>query len=282
MIRMSSIGLGRWGKHIARELHELGALASYADTNAEHLKWGHTHLPGAHAHTVEEIAQDKRIDAVAIATPITTHHALVEYMVNAGKHVFIEKPFGTNVEGARRLTHVAEEQGLKLMVGYVYLYHPRYQEFKKHVAGKTLTEARAQWSKQGPFTVPLEINLLPHHIAFALDLFGTPEDVRIEHARGVETDLDELTTAFLYPERRFTSHISRLEEQKTHFLEANDTHHTVYRWDDVLVEEGPTPLRNELETFIHSISSGGPVTTDGAFAARVLTVYETVVKKLRQ
>jgi predicted dehydrogenase len=74
--------------------------------------------------TREAVFRDTSVDAVVIATPTSTHHALVKEALVAGKHVLSEKPLYTNYKEGLELVELAETRGLVLMVGHVYLFNP--------------------------------------------------------------------------------------------------------------------------------------------------------------
>jgi predicted dehydrogenase len=71
-----------------------------------------------------EILEARDIDAVAIATPVSTHYALAKQALAAGKHVFVEKPLAGSAAEARELIALAEGGGLVLMPGHTFLYSP--------------------------------------------------------------------------------------------------------------------------------------------------------------
>src|SRR4029078_5698885 len=72
----------------------------------------------------EELLAGETVDAVAIATPVSTHYELAAAALEAGKHVFVEKPMAGSVEQAEDLVVLAEERGLTLMPGHTFLYSP--------------------------------------------------------------------------------------------------------------------------------------------------------------
>jgi predicted dehydrogenase len=76
------------------------------------------------AQRYEDVLADDDVDAVAIATAVTTHYPLALAALQAGKHVFIEKPMaGSSVE-AEHLCATASARGLTLMPGHTFLYSP--------------------------------------------------------------------------------------------------------------------------------------------------------------
>ena len=72
----------------------------------------------------DDVLADDRVDAVAIATPVGTHHELAVAALRAGKHVFVEKPLASSVAEAEDLVVLAEDRGLVLMPGHTFLYSP--------------------------------------------------------------------------------------------------------------------------------------------------------------
>jgi predicted dehydrogenase len=74
--------------------------------------------------------QDDEVDAIVIATPIFTHHALAAACLDAGKHVFVEKPLASSVGEALDITRRAEEADLVLMCGHTFIYSPAVQMIK--------------------------------------------------------------------------------------------------------------------------------------------------------
>src|SRR5512132_4405643 len=94
-LRVAVIGAGYWGPNLVRNLNEAPGAdpVAVADLSPERLESIHKRFPAV-AVTTDHTAlfADKSIDAVCIATPVNTHRKLVEQALEAGKHVFVEKP----------------------------------------------------------------------------------------------------------------------------------------------------------------------------------------------
>ena len=73
---------------------------------------------------LDAVLADDGIDAVALATPVPTHADLAVKALEAGKHVFVEKPLAKSVADAERAVAAADAAGKKLMVGHLLEYHP--------------------------------------------------------------------------------------------------------------------------------------------------------------
>ncbi len=72
----------------------------------------------------DTLLEDPRLDAVAIATTVSTHYELAVRALEAGKHVFVEKPLASSSEEAIDLVRRAKTAGLVLMPGHTFLYSP--------------------------------------------------------------------------------------------------------------------------------------------------------------
>jgi predicted dehydrogenase len=88
--------------------------------------------------SVQDLLQDDTIDVIHVCTPNSTHHALAEAVLKAGKHVVCEKPLATNVQDATKLTELADMAGTVATVPFVYRFHPMIREARERVAsGRT-------------------------------------------------------------------------------------------------------------------------------------------------
>lgn len=82
------------------------------------------------------------VDVVDIVTPATTHAKMIKDAVNAGKHVFVEKPMTMNVDEAREIAKLVKEKNAIVQVGLHYRYHPFTEEVKKIIDSGQLGEIR--------------------------------------------------------------------------------------------------------------------------------------------
>src|SRR5690606_10348575 len=125
--RTALIGHGYWGRNLARNLNDLGALAAIAERDPAMRESAQAAYPETACHAdMEPVLADPEIAAVAIATPAATHGELVARALEAGKHVFVEKPLCLDVAEAERLAADAARRGRVLMVGHLLLYHPAF------------------------------------------------------------------------------------------------------------------------------------------------------------
>ena len=121
VVRTGVIGLGYWGPNLARNLSEHGRseLTWLCDLDAEAtLKMGARYPTARTTTDVSQMLADPELDAVAIVTPVSTHHALAAAALAAGKHVFIEKPLAASSAEALDLMRRADQAGLVLFPGH--------------------------------------------------------------------------------------------------------------------------------------------------------------------
>lgn len=133
-INIGLIGAGRWGPNLIGAFNRMNdvELTRIADLNPLALDALSNRFPALETTTsIELLLEDESIDAIAICTPVETHMELVQSSLNAGKHVFVEKPFGQEAEYCNRLCNLADEKGLQILVGHVFLFNKSIIELKK-------------------------------------------------------------------------------------------------------------------------------------------------------
>ncbi len=139
--RVAHAGVGGWGRNVARVVGELSDLAWICDTDDGRRSEVATRYPRARVTaSFEETLADDSVDAVVIATPVPTHYELAKQALEAGKHVFVEKPPAMRASEMEELVSLAEERGLVLMPGHLLLYHPGLRKVKELVDGGELGE----------------------------------------------------------------------------------------------------------------------------------------------
>jgi len=126
MIKTGVIGCGYWGPKLARNFAELddSHLAWVSDLRQDRLDHVAGLYPGVRTTRDHRDLWDSDIDAVAIATPMSTHHGLALEALRADKHVLIEKPLAASVADAAEIVDEAERRGLIVMVGHTFEYNP--------------------------------------------------------------------------------------------------------------------------------------------------------------
>jgi predicted dehydrogenase len=126
MIKVGLIGLGYWGPNLARVFQQtpMCEFAACADLDRQKLQKMVRQYPQVRTFDNAKDLFASDVDAVAIATNISTHYDLARQALLSGKHVFVEKPLTDNSEKALELAALAKKQGLILMAGHTFIYSP--------------------------------------------------------------------------------------------------------------------------------------------------------------
>ncbi len=322
-VRVAVVGLGYWGPNLARNFNALpdAELAWICDGSEEQLARVRQAFPSARTTTsFDDLLADAELDAVVLATPVPTHATLARRCLEAGKHVFVEKPLAQSVADAEEVVAAARRSERTLMVGHLLEYHPGLVRLKELVdsgelgdvhyiygnrlnLGKLRADENALWSL-GAHDVAVVLRLAEEEPVSA-HAFGEcymrddVEDVVFCYLRFPSGLAAHLHLSWLDPhkERRFTVVGSRrmatfddmaLEQKLTVYDKGFDQRFESYgeyiaRSGDVWSPSVPNdePLRLECRHFIDSITSGQPPRSDGESGLRVVRVLETLQRSLR-
>lgn len=131
--RVAVVGLGYWGPNLVRVLFERTDVDVrwICDSDQERLERICRRYPSATpTQHLDEVLLDPSVDAVLLATPVFTHYDLARQCMEAGKHVFVEKPLAPSSGQATQLIDYATRQDLVLMCGHTFLYSPPVRAVK--------------------------------------------------------------------------------------------------------------------------------------------------------
>ena len=139
--KIAVLGCGLWGRNVVRNFYNLNALGMVCDLDDENLAKVKEQYPDVKTtKDFHDILNDENIMGVVVVTPSHTHFKFVKAMLEAGKHVYVEKPISTVSQEARDLADLADSKGLVLMVGHLLLYHPAVNRLKMLVEEGVLGE----------------------------------------------------------------------------------------------------------------------------------------------
>jgi predicted dehydrogenase len=133
-VRVGVVGLGYWGPNLVRNLHEIdeAEVAWICDARPEALAKVGRRYPAVRRTTqLHDLLADDTLDAVLVATPVSSHYALASSALEAGKHVFVEKPLAGSAAESIDLVRLAEARGLVLMPGHTFVYSPPVVQIKE-------------------------------------------------------------------------------------------------------------------------------------------------------
>lgn len=194
------IGFGYWGPNLARNFHALpnADLSAIADANPKRLQKARTLYRSTrfYEHFNDLLASD--VEAVAIATPARSHYPLTRAALEAGKHVFVEKPLAMSVQEAEALVELAKTRGRVLMVGHVFEYNPAVRYIKQLLDEGGIGELYYLYSTRVNLgRIQTDINALwsiaPHDISILIYLLGQmPEAVSARGARYLHGQVEDV------------------------------------------------------------------------------------------
>ena len=167
MIRVGVIGYGYWGPNLVRNFFETqGAeVCSVSDLRPDRLSQVCGRYPTIHtSQNFRDLIEDPGIDAVAIATPVSTHYEIAHRALQEGKHVLVEKPLASNTDQVQRLMDLARRQNRVLMVDHTFVYTGAVRKIRELVDSGTLGEVYYYDS------VRINLGLFQHDVNVLWDL----------------------------------------------------------------------------------------------------------------
>lgn len=312
------VGCGYWGKNLIRNFYELGALHSVCDPNIEAAKLYASEY-NVNQYTFEEIINHPKIEGIVLAVPAPLHASMAIKSMNAGKHVFVEKPLAMNQDEAENMLITAKNNNVHLMVGHLLQYHPVFVAIRKIIKSGNLGKLKYIYSNRLSFgKVRAEEDVIwsfaPHDLSMILSLSDSkPISVRTEATSILQENISDIAKIFIDFESGLRSHVfvswlNPIKEQK--LIVIGDDAMVIFddtkSWDEKLciynhkikfrgkvtdllkadpkyikVEESE-PLQNECLHFLKSLSEGNTPLTDGKEGLEVLQILNSASLSLER
>lgn len=179
-MNVAVIGCGYWGPNLIRNFLSISGCTMdvCCDLDAHKLERMATLFRGIKVTShYEDILASREIDAVAIATPVSTHHRLAKKCLQANKHVMVEKPLAASAAECIDLINTAKEMDKVLMVGHTFEYSAAVNKTKEILQQGQLGEVLYISSARlnlGLFQPDINVvwDLAPHDISIILYLLG--------------------------------------------------------------------------------------------------------------
>ena len=203
---LACVGAGRWGRNLVRVFDGLPEveLAAVCDASQDIRQGLVRQYPDAQVVAdYGEVLADEKIQAVVLAVPAIDHFDTARQALEAGKHVYVEKPISLSYDHARQLTELAESRGLVLMVGHLMEYHPALRLLKQIVDAGELGEILYLYSERVNLGVVRQDenalwSLAPHDISMILHLVDEePESVSARGASYLQEGIEDVVFANL-------------------------------------------------------------------------------------
>lgn len=246
ILKIGLIGAGRWGPNLLGSLRRIEGveIKHVADKSKEAVQNLLTKFEGVVSHNdANSLMNLVDLDGIVIATPVETHLDLVEQALKAGKHVFVEKPFGKASDRCASLCELAEENKLEIMVGHVFLFNASILALKNIIDSGdlgTIMHLEAHRTNLGP--VRKDVNavwdLTSHDLSiFDFLLDSMPESVSCLGSCKLDKNVEDTSyTTFRYPSNILAhAHASWLNPRKVRQITViGDKKMAV--WDDLNLE----------------------------------------------
>jgi len=322
-VQLGVVGLGYWGPNLARNFESLpGSELRWCCDRAEEARARlRPAFPRARfTGELDDLLADAELDAIALATPVSTHAALARQVLEAGKHCFVEKPMAQSVPDAESVVEAARVADRVLMVGHLLEYHPGVRRLKEIAGSGELGDIHYIYSNRlnlGQLRADENAlwSLGAHDVSVVLHL---AEEEPLEcQARGesyMRSGIEDVVFCYLrfpsglaahlhlswldpHKERRFTVVGSRrmatfddmaLERKVTVYDKGFDEDGGNYgeyitRSGDIWSPRIPAlePLQIECEHFVHCLREGARPRSDGESGLRVVRVLEALQRSLQ-
>lgn len=320
-LKLAIFGAGRWGMNHIRTAASLlpheNIIVYDIDPAAEEKIKGIS--PNISFFTNDQTG-DYKVDfnAAIVATPAETHYELAKILLQAGKHVLVEKPITLEVGHAEDLHSISLEKNLKLMVGHVLLYHPAVTRMKQEIDNGMIGKLQYIYSNRLNLgAIRSEENILwsfaPHDISIIEYLTeDNPVEISAHGGDYVQNGVEDTTLTFLtYPNNVkvhiFVSWLHPFKEQrmvvigdkgmfvfedsiKTEKLKFykkgfRTVNRAVEKFDKdytVIDIENTMPLTEEHKHFYNAIINDTTPITDGKHAVEVLKILAEATKSLAE
>lgn len=230
MITLAQIGCGYWGPNLLRNFSALRdcRVKYLVDSNPERRTFVTTNYPATLAvESRAVVLADPEVSGVIIATPAGTHFHLAKEALEAGKHVFVEKPLATTVRDVDELGRLAKKHRLVLMVGHTFIYNAAVRYVRKMIEAGDLGEVRYIYSQRlnlGRIRSDIDAlwNFAPHDISIIQYWLGNPVPTSVfRHGRDfMQGGIDDVVFLNInYPNKVMANvHVSWLDPQKVRKL----------------------------------------------------------------
>ena len=214
-LRFGVIGWGYWGPKIARNLDSLphATVSMVADTDAHRLTKLVVNQPWIQTTTLLEEFFRSDVDAIVIATPVSTHFQLAREALLHGKHVLVEKPLTASVTEAEELVALAQEQQRVLMVGHTFEYNPAVNELRKLIQNGDLGKIYSielERLNLGLFRNDINViwDLAPHDLSILLYLLNQkPTQIKVQAHAHVQRNIHDVAHLDLEFDDGMNAHI---------------------------------------------------------------------------
>jgi predicted dehydrogenase len=299
-IRVGVIGAGAMGRNHARVLSTMESVefTRVYDNDAGRAAEVAAEFGTTVASSMEELLNN--VDAATVAAPTTFHLPLGLQLMDAGKHVFMEKPIADSVEAARKLIQKAADTGRILQVGHVERFNPVIAELEKRMDQPRFIEAH----RLSPFPnrstdIGVVLDLMIHDLevilhlvksdvvsvdAVGVSVLTSREDIANARLRFENGCVANITTSRISPDRLRKIRVFQSDAYLSldYFAQSGEIYFkgpTGISREEIALEK-QEPLRLELQAFTDCAASGARPKVGGQEAANALELALLITDKI--
>ena len=300
VLRVGVAGVGHIGSNHARIYAELPSVEFSAvyDIDAARGKAIAKKYAVTAAKSLEEFAD--LVDAVSVATPTSTHHAIAHPLLTLGKHLLVEKPITENTREASELVDLAARRRLVLQVGHVERFNPILSALEARLSHPRFIEAhRLSPYPDRSTDIGVVLDLMIHDLEVILHLVRSPvqhidavgvpvlsrgEDIANARLRFQNGCVANITSSRISPERM--RKIRVFQEDAYLSLDYQNQSGEVYRRVDGRITrekvqvEREEPLKRQLMSFAECASTGREPRVSGFQATAALELAVEITKRV--
>jgi predicted dehydrogenase len=287
------VGAGSWGRRLLpRVAPAFDIVAVVGSGRPESAAWCARNYPGIpYLDSLSKGLAFSALDAVFLATPTPTHAKLAFRSLEAGCHVFVEKPLTADPRDAIRVLAKAAERDLEVFIGYVYLFHPGLGFLRALAPPEDIESLQFNWVRP-QLTGNLHEELLCHDLAVSIALTDeVPRRIEV-----LEYDRATLRCIIELPSGRVCRSSMRVHEkgEKARAVEVRYVGEQAYTWRDdqvaaladpranLLLSAVGDPLSREVVAFRRAIDGTGPrMTADQRFSVGISRLLSDVGRSIR-
>ena len=139
-MRVVQVGTGGWGKNHTRILSQLEVLVAICDSDSGRSKEYGEKYSVNYYDSLDDLISSEEFDAAFVITPTSTHNAIATKLIEAKKHVFVEKPLTYDSSEGEKLKELAEKNKVILSCGYIERFNPAVHTVKNYLKEKKYGE----------------------------------------------------------------------------------------------------------------------------------------------
>ncbi|MBH49874.1 MAG: oxidoreductase [Candidatus Marinimicrobia bacterium] len=225
-LNIAQIGVGYWGPNLLRNLvgNKDCIVSKVVDKSEERRKFVKDLYPEIEvSECLDTVYSDSEVDAIIVATPVSSHYDLTIKALESDKHVLVEKPMAKTVLEAQKIGNLAKTKNLVAMVGHTFLYNSVVRYIKTLIDSGVLGDIRYIYSQRvnlGRIRNDVDAlwNLAPHDISIIQYWLNESEPINMirNGMDYVQSGIDDVVFMNIeYPDNIMVNiHVSWLDPHK--------------------------------------------------------------------